>query len=57
MFYWIFTDRFFLLFSGIVMMKKLGDEPEEIVKPVEIKKNQVETDDEPEPPLAFEYFD
>jgi hypothetical protein len=30
-----------LLLSGIVMMKKLSDDPEEIVKPVEIKKNQV----------------
>ena len=37
------------------MMKKVGDDPEEIVKPVEIKKNQVETEDEPEPPEAFEY--
>ena len=44
-------------FSGIVMMRRLGDDPEEIVKPVEIKKNQVETDDEPEPPAAFEYLE
>jgi len=44
-----------LSFSGIVMMKRLGDDPEEIVKPVELKKNQVETEDEPEPPEAFEY--
>ena len=46
-----------LSIGGIVMMKKLGEEPEELVKPVEIKKNLVETEDEPEPPEAFEYTD
>ena len=46
-----------LSIGGIVMMKKLGDDPEELVKPVEIKKNLVETEDEPEPPEAFEYTD
>ena len=42
---------------GIVMMKRIGEEPEEIVKPVEIKKNQVETEVEPDPPEPFEYTD
>ena len=46
-----------LSIGGIVMMKKLSDEPEELVKPVEIKKNHVETEEEPQPPEAFEYTD
>lgn len=41
--------------GGIVMMSKLGADPEDLVKPVEMKKSTVETEDEPEPPEAFEY--
>ena len=45
--------------GGIVMVKKVraaeGDEKEEIVEPVKIKKTSVDTEDEPEPPEPFEY--
>ena len=41
------------------MVKKVRDvevgKKEEIVEPVKIKKNSVDTEDEPEPPEPFEY--
>jgi len=45
--------------GGIVMMKRVksddNDEEEEIVKPVEIKRELGEVEEEPEPPQPFEY--
>lgn len=37
--------------GGIVMMKKITDEPEDLVKPVSTET----AEDEPEPPKDFEY--
>merc|ERR1712108_40108 len=40
--------------GGIIMMKKIGDEEEEeIVKPVEIKRELGDVEEEPEPPEPF----
>jgi len=47
--------------GGIIMMKKIdgeggaADEEEEIVKPVEIKRELGDVEEEPEPPEPFEY--
>lgn len=37
------------------MLKKVTEDPEEIVEPVKIKKTVVDTEEEPEPPEPFEY--
>lgn len=44
---------------GVIMVKRVrdaeGDKEEEIVEPVKLRKDEVSTEEEPEPPEPFEY--